>query len=897
MEKSEKLSKIWRIARKVLLWLSIVFAILLITSLVLSYVYRDKITNFVGQELVSQLNGDIRIEKINLSFWHSFPNVTIQLHSVLAHSTDSFNRAQFSHNTDTALYANRISLVFNAIDFFNQRYIIQHIDINKAKLFYYTDKSNHHNWNFIKPSADTTTQNYFIELSKISLFNTSLTLHLLPQEFYTRQYAEDLLVQGDFFSETIRCAVSGEVHSTFIELSNTRYAQNYDLKFKTDIAIDSVSVALENCSLSLPFLDCKANAHISTNTKNPYINAQYTISVPSFKDLQPELPTDIIETIAPYEIDGKLNLQGWCKGTISDKTMPAIEAKIVCEKGEMLVENEKLTFSFSTMAKSSDAGNLTAYKFNDLQFDAALKNSTASGLATLSDLENLNAEVQAQTNINVSDLATFTKSTDYTLDGTVKGRVHYHGSLLDLQNITPAFFTKKMLSAQLQAENVSYTENEKSPFVFSKINGKFDIQGTDIQLIDTISGVVQNNTFTLRGKLMHILPYMWSDNHSASLVDGAIELGELNLTPFVNYLNAQPASNSQQTLTFETTIKAQSVQYEKNQVKNLSTKLRYTGDVLQLTALSAQSLHYDKHVFKNLKTELTYANNSLHFPTIQCAFLSGTYAGSALVTFANDATTHCKIDGSIKTMSIREVFSAFNNFDQTFLQAQQINGVVNADFALSMKLDKNNDVDYSTVNLNSKINVKNGEISNFEPFVAIGKKLKVDGFNNVTFNQIENTLTIKNDTVHIPRMDINTNVFELKVSGTHTISSNEFKYFISVYLKKTLATMFQKHNKTEDFGEIEQNTDGNIIVPLKLFGTPDTFNIDYDFKTSLRNVKQSVEQQKSEWRTIISGGQTPPPAENTEKSQSGSTQPTSGDNTQKAKKNTPPISSGFEIEY
>ncbi len=923
MKTSEKRIKILHIVKKIIVWLVISCAALIVASLILSYVYRDTITNFVTQELLSQVNGEVTVEKIDISFLQSFPDVSIQLYSVLAKSTDGFSRTQFTHNCDTALYAKQLSLGFNIFDFFNQRYIVQNIQLNTARVLYVTDKQGNHNWNFIKPSTDTAT-NYFIDLSKIALYESEIILHLLPQQLYAHQQAEELLVEGDFFSDTVRCAVEGDLYSKFVELNGAVYARNYNIQLQTNIAINDENISIEKLSAQLPFLNCEASAKISTKT---YIDANYTVHIPSFQRLQPELPKAVIAEIARYAIDGTIDVRGWCKGSITGKSLPAIEANVACEKGQLNIETEPLQFSFKTTVKTSDLGDVTKYQLGKTDFDATLKNSTANGTVTVSNLKDVIVNLQAQTTIDIADVTLFAKN-DWTLEGIVKGNVNYKGSLLEFANITPDFFAKNTLSAQLQAESVTFVENEKSPFAFSKIDGKFNVQNTDIQIIDTLSGNLQNSNFFINGTAKNILPYLLCKNQSASFSEGVVQLGTLNIKPLADYINAQPATNSSskfsvgiiliaQNLLFDNiqlknvhtklnygneelnlaAFSAQSVKYDKANLTNVKTELTYTNDVAQLSMLTAETAQYDNYVLKKLTTKLLYEKNSLQLQNTKCTFLNGTYEGQTQLTFNADATTHCRAEGSLKNMPIREIMNTFNNFDQTFLQAEQINGIATADFTLTMKLDKNNNVDYSTLQLQSKINVKNGEISNFAPFVEMGRKLKVEEFKNVTFTQIENTLTIKHDTVHIPRMDIKTNAFEMKFSGTHAITDNQFKYFMTLYLQKTLTNMFQKRNKTEEFGEIEQNTDGNILLPLKLFGTPEKFHIDYDFKTTITNVKQGVEQQRNEWRTIL-GGQN----QSTTEPVNSTNQPIEPNQQQKPtifppKKNEPDIKSGFEIEY
>lgn len=924
MKSTEKRTEIFRIIKKIIAGLAISCVALLILSLVLSFVYRDKITNFVTQELLSQLNGTVEVEKIDVSFLHSFPNVSIQLHSLQALSTEGFNKSQFEHNYDTALFAKQLSLGFNLLDFFNQRYIVQNIQLNNARVFYCIDAEGNHNWNFIKPSNDTT-KNYFIDLSKISLHNSEITLHLLPQELHTRQNAEELHVEGNFFSDTIRCSVESELHSEFVKLSNATYARNYDVKLKTAIAIDGENVHIENLNAKLPFLDCDASAQISLNEQT-HIAANYTLNIPSFQRLQPELPENVISEIAQYAIDGKIFAKGWCKGIVSNKKLPALEAQVICEKGQLTVKKELLKFSFNTTVKTTDLGKTANYQLGNTKFEATCKNSNISGTSTINNFENLSVDLQAQTNIDIANIAAFASS-DYVFKGTLNGKLNYKGSLLDWEKFSPNFFTKNTLSAQLKAENVSIAAPQNLPFSFAEITGNLAVQNSNVQ-IDSVSGTVQNNTFLVHGNAQNIIPYIMCNNQLATFT-GNVQLNELNLNPFMDYFSSQTESNnSDSDISAEINLVAQAVQYEEVYLKNVKTKLSYkNGDLqmpdftaktvqydtfeltdvntnfsiknsaVQLSTLSAQSAKVDKHVISNLKTKLLYANNSLQLSNTSGRFLTGSFDGQAQLTFNFDKSTLCKASGNLHTIPIREVMIAFNNFDQSFLTAEQINGIAAVDFTLAMELDKNNNVDYSKMELQSKINVKKGGISNFEPFIEMGKKLKVEEFKHVTFNNIENTLTIKNDTVYIPHMDIFTNAFELKFAGTHAISSNQFKYFMTLYLKKTLTHMFQKRNKTEDFGEIEQNTDGNILLPLKLFGTPEKFNIDYDFKVSLKNVKQGMEQQKNEWRTILSGGKEPEIIENTTNNTNENTTTNSTPPSVQPKKNEPAIKSGFEIEY
>lgn len=160
---------------------------------------------------------------------------------------------------------------------------------------------------------------------------------------------------------------------------------------------------------------------------------------------------------------------------------------------------------------------------------------------------------------------------------------------------------------------------------------------------------------------------------------------------------------------------------------------------------------------------------------------------------------------------------------------------------------------YSTTDATADIIIEDGNVRNVETLLEIGKKMKMEEeFTNVSFSTLKNTLRIKNDTLYIPSMNVVSNAFEMTFAGKHNIENNNFDYYVMLFLKKTLSLKFNNKNKdTEDFGEIEKNTDGNFKVPIKIYGNPDNYEIVYDLKKSKENVKQSLDNQKLEWKEIL----------------------------------------------
>src|SRR5690554_2223598 len=113
----------WRKVLTVLKWTTgiVVGIMLLISALLL--VFKDDIKAYALDEANKYLNKRVHIGYIDVGIWKSFPDLTLSFDDVLVHS--NFDTLQ---TQDTAIYARKIDLRFNLIDFFSEKYDVHRID-------------------------------------------------------------------------------------------------------------------------------------------------------------------------------------------------------------------------------------------------------------------------------------------------------------------------------------------------------------------------------------------------------------------------------------------------------------------------------------------------------------------------------------------------------------------------------------------------------------------------------------------------------------------------------------------------------------------------------------------------------------------------------------------------
>lgn len=842
--------------RKIGLWILGIVVALLIASAVVSYIYKDKIIAFVTQELGSQINGKVEVGKINISFFSSFPKVSIQIFDVLAHSTPGFNKNDFPGvETDTAIAAGKISFAFDIIDFFNERYIVQEIKIKDAKIHLFLDSKGNHNMNFIKESKDTAKTNYFVELSKISFYNTETQVRSSAQKLYANDYFDYAFFSGKFLEKQFSLFVDTEVTSNILQINNDSYFKNIDLDIEFSIAQTDKLLQILSASIETPFAEISTKGNLRLNKNDTEIDLSYDFKIPDIEDLAPFLPNSTQSLFNDNKLRGDLAAKGTLRGQMSINRMPELYAEINYNNGSIYYDSDDYSFTTHGYLTTKDIGKLQYYSFSNATFNATRNETNLKGEISLTNFEDMTINLSSTINGKLEDLSEFVQPDEYTVKGDVAGTITYKGKLSDFDSFTPDFFNRTHSELKLSLKNVSIAAPSYSPYEFSDVSGKVTIINQNM-VFDSIQGNIQGNKFTMQGDAPNMLNYIMFYNQATSF-NGKLFVSKINLDPFETHYDKYLSTD-----TSSSTITAR-IDFSSNEVK------------------------YDTYTMQNVSCIILYSDPEVEFLQTKLKMLQGSYNGNIKVSYYSNNTSKLEANGEFKKMSAKELFKTFNNFDQTFLTESQINGVISTKFNFSSILDKDYNPVYPSMKILTNVIIEDGYIKDFEPFIDMGKKMKVEEFNNVTFSKIENTLKIENDTLYIPNMDIKTNAFEMNFSGKHAINNNEFKYFITLFMKKTLSNIFIKQNPSEDFGEIEQNTDGNIRVPIKIYGNPDKYIVDYDMKSSVKNVKQGLERQKDEWKTILNKNQ--PDEDN-------SANPQNPDKP-KEKPKEKPIESDFQIEY
>jgi hypothetical protein len=330
---------------------------------------------------------------------------------------------------------------------------------------------------------------------------------------------------------------------------------------------------------------------------------------------------------------------------------------------------------------------------------------------------------------------------DFHFNGSLKNFYdptydRFNGGLtgkVSLKNLGIDYLPRKV---QLRKITGDVVFNEKS-FVFS-----------DLSFSDG------SNMLYLRGKVVDLIPYLFgSPKPLRALVNVNIPTWKLNW--------------------LETLLAPRQgvVKGRRKQLK-LSELLDDAIDKIEITAkLNADKVDYKRFSATQVKGEFTVKDNSLRIEDfVMKAFKGGQVRVSGEMDNSGaSALPKVALRGRVAGADVQSVFYSFDNFGQNTLTDKNLKGRLSTEFDFTSQLNNSVQVVPASMKGVLRINLTNGYINNFEPFLKMKRLVfKNRNFESVQFAPITNTFRLNGQEIEIDPMEIESNVVTLFVDGVYS---------------------------------------------------------------------------------------------------------------------------------
>jgi hypothetical protein len=122
---------------------------------------------------------------------------------------------------------------------------------------------------------------------------------------------------------------------------------------------------------------------------------------------------------------------------------------------------------------------------------------------------------------------------------------------------------------------------------------------------------------------------------------------------------------------------------------------------------------------------------------------------------------------------VQQLFYAFNNFGQDGITDKNLEGILTARADVALQVNSDGKVLPSSSNGIIHFSLKKGGLNNFEPIKKIQRFIfKKRDFENISFAELKNKLSVKNGEIKINRMEIQSSVLSFFVEGLYSPRGN-----------------------------------------------------------------------------------------------------------------------------
>lgn len=794
---------------------------------ILLFVFKDDIINYTVKELNKNLKTEVKVKEIELTFWATFPNISVDFNGVFIQDA-----LPNSTQADTLFCSDRIRLKFSPWDIWNDRYHVKGLEIENASVHLKVTDEGKVNYDILKESDSKESSDFEVKLNGIELHNVNFayTNNAAEQKYTAKIHNANL--EGAFDAEeftietqaemTINRIQNGQIPFVVHQPAITSCSVLVDNK-KGTVSIPDGKVMLANLPFRFSLLVTDTNVHTEVEAKQ--LNLQ---------DVANNLTAKEVDEIDRFRGSGTVDFGLIFDNELKAESVPAIDCKFNIHNGRLTEPENNVTISalqldgeYSTLkgkGKEWLALKKVAFRSSSGAFNGNCRIANFT-MPTYSGKANGAVDLGI-----VHALFRFPKIK--SVGGNVDLKTVFELKTVEVEGlqeieIVEGSGTAKFHNASFQLENDSRA--------FRKINGDLKLNRTEATL-DNCEVTLGSSDLRINGNFDNIDGFL--QNRTNLSVDVITKSQHIDLADFTNSVVIQKSPE------------------ESYQPKEFMLPDKIDGKV----ALNVNRLKLDDHVFKDLHGDMTVGVRELNIRNLFGRSADASVSGTVHVQESSPEYFMMNSFLYSPDIQFKPLFKEWNNFEQDVITAANISGRAEVAMRMTAPFTFNYGIVKEHIDAELKVKVTNGALKNVSTLKALTADLKtpktrmilkkrdveaLEGkLDNIKFETLENTIYIKNSKLFIPKMDIHSSALDITMEGTHSFSN-----YIDYSFAFRLRDLKVKKDESE-FGIVEDDETG-IRVYVRMYGDLDNPTIEWDKQSKQEQARENRQAVKNETMSIL----------------------------------------------
>lgn len=801
--------------------------VLLLLALAISgalYFFKDEICGYVVQELNKNLKAKVSVEAVDLTFWATFPNVSVDFNKVFIRDSQ-----RFAGKSDTLFYSERVRLKFNARDVWNERYNVKTIEVFPGELHLKVDKKGGVNYEIMQASNDSTPSSFAFDLQKVTVKQLDFSYANAATNQRYAAFVNDVALKGNFTEKQYVLQAKSALRIKQLRSGKVTLIANRPAQFDIAIAVNQVEnqFAINNALIyvsNLPF-------HLKANVNPTDFKLELHSKDIQLADVANNFSLHALEEkLERFQGSGKVYFDAYVNGKRERTSNTAIECDFGVDNGSLFEPTQNVRIKqVHLKGKYSNIGGASRefLKLSTIRFT-----TSSGGFEGKLLLTHFHAPTYQGSATGTLNLAALHSVFHLPYIETVTGNLGIHADF----NVQTRLDTGKKTYAINACEGeITFRDVAvkliDDKLTFSQLNGLMYLRNEEIG-IDEVRLMIGATDLTLNGVFKNYLPYL--EKTGTLLAD--IELKS-------RLINVQELG---------TTSKQEKIQEERFYV--------IPDDIEAKVLLDVGTLNYEQHTFKQLRGNMTLSHRKMYFPALTLLNADANIHGSLAIEEQQPEYFYITTQVATESLQFKALFKEWDNFHQEVISENNIFGKAQANVFFEAPFDLRTGIVSKSIKSIVYLKINDGRLKGVDAFKSIAENLKSPKTRlllgnervaelerkllDLSFDTLENTFTIRNGQLEIPAMHIASSLLNVDVSGTHGFD-NAIDYHFAFNFRELKA----KTSSTEFGEEVDDGT--GLRLFMRMYGTIDHPIIVWDKASSKEQARIHREAEKQTVKSIL----------------------------------------------
>ena len=736
----------------------IVIVLLLGVIIAIPFLFKDKIIALAKEEANKNLNAKVDFGAFDITLLSTFPKLGVQVDKLSIVGIKEFEG-------DTLLSLGSLQVKLDLMSVIKgEHYDIHSILLDHPRIHAIVMADGKANWDITKPSADTTAtasepSKFKMQLKKFEIVEGYLVYDDQQGKLFASLDHLNHELSGDFTQDLFTMDTKTSMENLTYKDAGMPYLKKAKLAIDAALEIDMLQskYTFKDNEFRINALVFGLDGFVAMPKEDIDMDLKFLAKQASFKEFLSLVPGVYTADFADVKTSGQLSFNGFAKGKLSEKTIPAFGLTLDVKNGK---------FQYPSLPKSVDNINID------------LKIACADGVPNnmVTDIKKFHMEI-AGNPIDMKMLI-LTPETDPNIDGWIKANLNL-ASVRDAIPLEKDEVLTGIIGADVNLKG-KMSSIDKEQYEDFDANGWMEITNMDYnsksvgypvkiaaarldfsprQLdLKKFTCMVGESDFDLSGNISNYLG--WYLRNDALTGRMNLNSKSINLNQFM--------SGEEETTASADTASTGVVEVPSN------LDIVFTASIAKLL--------YDNLDIADVKGKILVNNSTATMDNLMMNLLGGSVNMNGKYGTKNPKQPDVDFSLAITEMDIPAAYAAFNTVKKMAPVAKYAKGSFSSNLTFAAKMDENMDPVMTSLQGAGNLKTKAVTINGLPAMVKLADAVKMDQYKKMDLKDVNISFKFKDGRVNVEPFDIKQGNNKMTIVG-----SSGFDQSINYDLKMDIA--------------------------------------------------------------------------------------------------------------